>query len=299
MALPTCKICDSNVTAIGFGAMGIAAFQSTTIPEEQQMTMYTLVVMCDHPLVRDTQHESRGPELLDAVYESGCANWDTADAYNSSEVFICKWPKKTGERDEVFLATNFGLAAAILRRMVCADQEYVPKALDKSLEWLGVDRADLWYLHSFTLISPSPSQPTVRAMTEQVTDEKVKYLRLSGILAATLHRVHAVLLITAIQVEHSPLTLDIEDAKAADDPTHLWRSPEDLGTGDPRLQLPRFSKDNFSKVINVVDGIHVVAKNCYATLSQARLARFLAPGDDSISILGTMRILLTAATKCQ
>lgn len=57
--------------------------------------------------------------------------------------------KKTGKRDDIFLATKFGGAAGIPGRMVCGDPEYVPKAIDKSLERLGVDYIDLWYLHRY------------------------------------------------------------------------------------------------------------------------------------------------------
>lgn len=54
--------------------------------------------------------------------------------------------KKTGKRGEILLATKSGLAADIPDRTVCGDPEYVPNALDKSLERLGVDYGDLWYL---------------------------------------------------------------------------------------------------------------------------------------------------------
>ncbi|KAH9846265.1 Aldo/keto reductase [Lenzites betulinus] len=284
MSLPTRKIGDSKVTAIGFGAMGIAAFYSTTLSEEDRM------------------------KLLDALYESGCTNWDTADCYGDSEVSIGKWFKRTGKRDEIFLATKFGLGANLPDRMVCADPEYVPKAIDKSLERLGVDHVDLWYLHR-----PDPLVPielTVRAMADQVKAGKTKYIGLSEVSAATLRRAHAVHPISAVQVEYSPFTLDIEDEKigllkaarelgvtvVAYSPlgrgllTGKIRSPADLAADDARLYMPRFSEENFPKMLAVVDGIQAIAKKYDATPGQVTLAWMLAQGDDIIPIPGTTRI---------
>lgn len=53
---------------------------------------------------------------------------------------------------------------------------------------------------------------------------KVKYLGLSEISADTLRRAHAVHPITAIQVEYSPFTLDIEDEKIG-----LLKTARELG----------------------------------------------------------------------
>ncbi|KAI0371376.1 Aldo/keto reductase [Pilatotrama ljubarskyi] len=284
MTVPTRKIGDANVTAIGYGAMGIAAFYAPVIPEEDRM------------------------KVLDAVYESGCTNWDTADVYQDSEVSIGNWLKKTGKRNDIFLATKFGLAAGIPGRMVCGDPEYVPKAIDKSLERLGVDYVDLWYLHR-----PDPTVPielTVRAMAEQVKAGKVKYLGLSEVSASTLRRAHAVHPIAAIQVEYSPFTLDIEDEKigllkaarelgvavVAYSPlgrgllTGRIRSPDDLAKDDSRLILPRFSRGNFPNVLKIVDGIQQIAKKYDATAGQVTLAWLLAQGDDIIPIPGTTKI---------
>ncbi|KAI0832053.1 Aldo/keto reductase [Trametes gibbosa] len=284
MSLPTRKIGDSKVTALGFGAMGIAAYYATTLSDEDRM------------------------KLLDALYESGCKNWDTADVYNDSEVSIGQWFKRTGKRDEIFLATKLGLAAGLPNRMVCADPEYVPQAIDNSLSRLGVSHVDLWYLHR-----PDPLVPielTVRAMADQVKVGKVKYLGLSEVSAATLRRAHAVHPIAAVQVEYSPFTLDIEDEKigllktarelgitvVAYSPlgrgllTGKIRSPADLAADDARSYMPRFSKENFPKILNVVDGIQAVAKKYDATPGQVTLAWLLAQGDDIIPIPGTTRI---------
>ena len=59
--------------------------------------------------------------------------------------------KRTGKRNEIFLATKFGF---VLDRDVIKDgpaingtPEYVHKALERSLKRLGVGNIDLWYCH--------------------------------------------------------------------------------------------------------------------------------------------------------
>lgn len=54
---------------------------------------------------------------------------------------------------------------------------------------------------------------------------KVKYLGLSECSADTLRRAHAVHPISALQVEYSPFTLDIEDEKIG-----LLKTARELGT---------------------------------------------------------------------
>ena len=54
---------------------------------------------------------------------------------------------------------------------------------------------------------------------------KIKYLGLSECSAETLRRAHAVHPISALQVEYSPFTLDIEDEKIG-----LLKTARELGT---------------------------------------------------------------------
>ena len=64
-------------------------------------------------------------------------------------LFYCRL-KKSGKRDEIFLATKFGMILGQPLpdgRRVCGDPEYAVKKLEESLEKLGVDSVDLWYLH--------------------------------------------------------------------------------------------------------------------------------------------------------
>ncbi|KAH9849046.1 Aldo/keto reductase [Lenzites betulinus] len=284
MPLPTRKIGQADVTAIGYGAMGIASFYGKALVDEERLA------------------------FLDALYESGCTNWDSADIYGDSEVLIGEWFKKTGKRDKIFLATKFGFAHGIPNKTIYADPEYVPKALAKSLGRLGVESVDLWYLHR---ADPTvPIELTVKAMAEQVKAGKVKYLGLSEISAETLRRAHAVHPISAIQVEYSPFALDIEHeqvgllktarelgiAIVAYSPvgrgllTGQIRSPADLEETDARRRLPRFSEENFPKTLELVDSIKAIATKYNSTPAQVCLAWLLAQGDDIIPIPGTTKV---------
>ena len=59
---------------------------------------------------------------------------------------------------------------------------------------------------------------------------------------------------------------------------------------DGRRYLPRFSKENFPKVLQVVDSIKAIAEKYNATPAQVCLAWLLAQGDDIIPIPGTTKI---------
>lgn len=241
------------------------------------------------------------------MYESGCTFWDTADRYGDSEELIGKWFKSTGKRNEIFLATKFGLASDIPGRLVCGDPEYVPNALEKSLNRLGVDHVDLYYLHRPD--QQVPIELTIGAMAKLVEAGKVKYLGLSECSVDTLRRAHAVHPITALQVEYSPFTLDIEWEKVgllkaarelgitivAYSPlgrgmlTGQYRSPDDFEEGDFRRIVPRYSKENFPNILKLVDGLKAIGERHNATAGQVSLAWILAQGEDIIPIPGTTK----------
>lgn len=157
------------------------------------------------------------------------------------------------------------------------DPEYVRECIEKSLKRLGVDYIDLYYLHRPDITVPI--EHSVGEMAKLVKyiafglynsdkaadgnriyrEGKVRYLGLSECSADTLRRAHAVHPITALQVEYSPFTLDIEDPKVAllkaarelgviivaYSPlgrgliTGRYTSPEDFDKDDARRQIAR------------------------------------------------------------
>ncbi|KAF8529426.1 Aldo/keto reductase [Gautieria morchelliformis] len=282
MPYPIRKIGNTDVSAVGWGAMGISAFYGAPLPDE---------------------------ELLDRAFELGITNWDSADVYADSEELIGKWFAKTGKRSSIFLATKFGFKSDF---SLSADPKYVREAFEKSHKRLGVDYVDLYYAHR---VDPNvPIEDTVAAMAELVKEGKVKYIGLSEPSPASLRRAHAVHPIAAVQVEYSPFTLDIEnpDPKigllatarelgitvVAYSPlgrgllASKFTSHEDITKDDHdfRRFLPRFSKENFPKVLALLDDLKTISKRHNATPGQICLAWLLALGLDIIPIPGTKSV---------
>ena len=67
MSLPTRRIGTTNVSAMGYGTMGLSVGYGTVPPDEDRL------------------------KLLDEIYTRGCTFWDTADVYGDSEDLIGKW----------------------------------------------------------------------------------------------------------------------------------------------------------------------------------------------------------------
>ena len=141
-SLPTRQLGKNGpqVTALGFGAMGLSAFYGTAEPDEDRF------------------------KVLDRAYEMGERFWDSADIYMDNEDLIGKWFRRTGKRDEIFLATKF---ANMMKDGVMVqrnDPEYVKEACDKSLKRLGIPTIDLYYCHR--LDKTTPVETMVQAMAE-------------------------------------------------------------------------------------------------------------------------------------
>jgi len=282
MSYPTRKIGTDDVSAIGFGSMGISAYYGAVESDEERF------------------------KVLDAAYERGCRFWDTANIYGDSEELIGKWFKRTGKRNDIFLSTKFGITKETTRG-VDGTPESVQRNFARSLQRLGVDKVELFILYRSD--SEVPIEETVAEMATLVKAGKVKYLGLSECTANTLRRAHKVHPIAVVEVEYSPFTLDIEGELnllktarelgvkiIANCPlgrgliTGQYRSPDAFEPDDIRRKISRYSNENFPNILKLADGLKKVGDAHNATAAQVALAWLLAQGDDIIPIPGTKKI---------
>lgn len=63
--------------------------------------------------------------------------------YGDNEELLAKWFKRTGKRDEIFLATKFGYIKGSKTLEVDSSASYCKKACAESLRLLDVDSIDL------------------------------------------------------------------------------------------------------------------------------------------------------------
>jgi len=254
-----------------------------------------------------TPEESGSLRLLDRALELGCTFLDTSDAYGpfTNEELLGR--ALAGRRDKVVLATKFGNLrrpdGSFLR--VSGDPAYVPRACDASLQRLGVDYIDLYYLHR---VDPQvPIEETVGAMAELVAAGKAGHLALSEAAPETIRRAHAVHPITALQTEYSvwsrepeaeilPVVRELGIGFVAYAPVGRgflagrFSDPAELTTADIRRQHPRFQGANLQSNAAVAARLRAIAEARQITPAQLALAWLLAQGDDIVPIPGTGRI---------
>ncbi len=281
---------DFTVSAIGFGAGALASGYGDVDDAESLAT-------------------------LNRCLDLGVTFIDTADVYGggSNERLIARL--LADRRDEVTLATKFGMAGnypadrAAGRLVVRGDAAYVRQCIDESLARLQTDVVDLYYMHRRDLTVPI--EETVGAMAELVRAGKVRHLGLSEVTADELRAAVAVHPIAAVQSEWSIWSRDVERQvvpTAAElgvgfvpySPlgrgflTGTIRSAADLSSpSDFRHTMPRFADGALEANLAVVDVVRSVAEEQLATPAQVALAwlryRAEALGVASVPIPGTRR----------
>ena len=252
--------------------------------------------------------ESDAIALVHRALDLGINFLDTANIYGDSEIKVGKALR--GRREGVVLATKFGIVpgSAYRNRAVDGSPENARRCCELSLQRLGVDLIDLYYLHR---VDPSvPIEDTVGAMADLVRAGKVRHIGLSEASPATVRRAHKVHPITAVQTEYSLFTREADELL----PTLRERgislvaySPlgrgflgarfrslaprlDELAPNDWRRSNPRFQGEQFQHNLAVADTIAEIAREKGATPAQLALAWVLAQGEDVVPIPGTSSV---------
>lgn len=272
-----------SISAMGLGCMGMSEFYGPT-------------------------DEAQSIQTLHRALELGINFLDTADQYGNGANEELLRKALQGKRDKVVIATKFGIKRDPNNpsgRTICGTPDYVHQACDASLNRLGIECIDLYYLHRID--KNVPIEDTVGAMAELVKAGKVKYIGLSEANADTILRAHKVHPISALQTEYSLWSRDPEETVipiceqlgisfVAYSPlgrgflTGKIKSAQDLAADDFRRGLPRFKEENLSTNLALVAAIDQLAREKNCTAAQLALSWAMAASDKVVPIPGTKRL---------
>ncbi|KAH6777744.1 oxidoreductase superfamily protein [Perilla frutescens var. frutescens] len=272
-----------EVSKQGLGCMGMSAFYGPPKPEPDMI------------------------KLIHHAINSGITFLDTSDMYgpHTNEILIGK-ALKGGMREKVQLASKFGILLQEGKMEVRGDPAYVRSACEASLKRLDVDCIDLYYVHRID--TRVPIEITMGELKKLVEEGKIKYIGLSEASASTIRRAHAFHPITAVQLEWSLWSRDVEQELI---PTcrelgigivpysplgrgFLSVGPkllENISEGDSRKGFfPRLHDENLENNRIVYEKISEMATSKGCTPSQLALAWVHHQGDDVSPIPGTTKI---------
>ncbi|MBF2005811.1 aldo/keto reductase [Chlorogloeopsis sp. ULAP01] len=273
---------DLSVSAIGFGAMVLS------------------------PGIYQSVNDEESRQTLQQILDLGINFIDTADIYGNghNEQLIGSVIRK--QRDRVVLATKFGGDVTETGHIQTGNgrPEYVHQAIDASLQRLGVDYVDVYYLHR---VDPAtPIEETVGAMAKLVQAGKVRYLGLSEVSVETIRRAHQIHPITVVESEYSLFTRDPELAvlPALQELGIGFVAYSPLGRGflsgqikrgqtfapdDWRRTQPRFQGKNLERNLDLAETVEQIASEKGTTAAQLALAWLLHQGDNIVPIPGSRR----------
>jgi aryl-alcohol dehydrogenase-like predicted oxidoreductase len=270
-----------EVSALGLGCMGLSYHCSATLDRSEAIAL-----------------------IRDAV-DLGVTFFDTAQVYGPFTNERLVGDALAPVRDQVVVATKFGEVDAGGQPTLSSRPELIRQTTDASLGRLGVETIDVLYQHR---VDPDvPIEEVAGTVKDLIAEGKVRHFGLSEAGAQTIHRAHAVQVVTAVQSEYSL----------------WWRAPEnevlpvcrELGIGfvpysplgrgfltgaihehttfdsaDNRNELPRFTVEARKANQALIDRLRTIGERNGATPAQLALAWLLGQAMWIVPIPGTTKM---------
>ncbi len=251
----------------------------------------------------DTPQVDDFKAAIHRALDLGVNFFDSSDAYwgTRHEVLLSRALK--GRRNDVMIATKFGnIDLPDGKKATNGRPEYVHQCCDESLQRMGLDVIDIYFLHR---VDPSvPIEDTVGAMSELISRGKVRFIGLCEASAKTLRRAHAEHPLTALQTEYSlwfresekdiiPACKELGVGYIGYAPlgrgmlTGKIKSVEDIPETDRRRKHPRFLPENLARNVALVAELEAMAKRYDVSPAQLSLAWILAQWEGIVPIPGT------------
>lgn len=253
-------------------------------------------------------NEAESLSTLALAIELGVNFFDTSDFYaaGANERLLGRALK--GRFNDVVIATKCGLVrgASPLDQKRDSTPAHIRAACEASLQRLGCEAIDLYYLHR--LDDTTPIEDSMGALADLAKAGKIVAAGLSEVSARTVGQAHKVFPVAAVQNEYSLLTRPTETEEVIDlcqnigalfvpySPisrgllTGAYRDATQFGRDDFRSVLPRFRPDALPRNLELVDAVAILAAEKYATPVQLALAWLLAKSPCIMPIPGTRRM---------
>jgi aryl-alcohol dehydrogenase-like predicted oxidoreductase len=247
--------------------------------------------------------------VLRAAVDRGVTFFDTAEVYGPFTNEELLGEALSPVRDKVLIATKFGFNlnpdGSPGWQGLNSRPERIRQVADASLKRLKTDVIDLFYQHR---VDPDvPIEEVAGAVKDLIGEGKVKHFGLSEAGVGTIRRAHAVQPVTALQSEYSlwwrkpeaeviPTLEELGIGFVPYSPlgkgflTGKMDETTELGKGDFRSTLPRFTPEARKANQAVVDLLTRIGEQKGATPAQIALAWLLAQKPWIVPIPGTTKL---------
>ncbi|TKB53647.1 aldo/keto reductase [Ferrimonas aestuarii] len=277
----------ASIKQIGYGAMGLEGYYGDS---DDAAAVATLVHAIEQGMMIDTADAYGAGHNEDLIKQAMAKT--KVKPYIATKFGIVFEEGQSGSQ----LDTGWGFPLTIN-----GTKEYVARAIDNSLERLGVEQIDLLYAHY--LDPNTPLEETVGAMADAVRAGKVKAIGLSNVTAEQVLKANEIHPIAAVQYEYSlfrreaeleilPAVNQIGAAVVCWSPLgagFLTGKVEKLDENDFRNNNPKMQGENFTNNLARLEAIKAIAAEYCITPAQLALAWLVAQGDSIIPIPGSRK----------